>query len=292
MTIFNSPNNPTTPLSSVSGLTQSVSASTEPFVVVPSGGFVPPPIESKVLNAAIGNVPPVSQNTTPIFTKGPPLNGAPPNPAAARASWEYATDLRARLRVPDDYIKSLNPTAGPDDILRKNGGIIFPYTPSISFDRKAEYGGQNPLHSQYTQYYYKNSAVSPISVTAKFTVQNEYEGQIFVGIIHLLGSLTKMRWGEDPKAGSPPPVCRFDAYGDFMIQNVPVAVSSFKVELPDNIDYIAINRPSKPSQYGSNLVPTMSTISLELYVMYSRREMLDFNVPDWMSGALAGGGYL
>jgi hypothetical protein len=159
-------------------------------------------------------------------------------------------------------------------------------------DNQAQYASQTPLHSIYPLNFYKNSTLSPITVSAKFTVQNEFEGAVLLGVIHLLRSLTKMKFGNDPDAGSPPPVCRFDAYGDYMMYNVPVAISSWRHELPDSVDYIAVGRPGSPTTYGRSMVPVMSTISLTMNVMYSRREMLAYNVKDWLSGSLARRGYL
>lgn len=211
-------------------------------------------------------------------------------PAAAQAQWSQAKDLRVKLRVPNEYLTG--PAAGPSNILQKNGGILFPYTPQINVDNQASYSSQSPLHSNYPLYSYKSSSVGPINVTAKFTVQNEFEGATLLGIIHLLRGLTKMKWGNDPDAGSPPPVCRFDAYGDFMLYNVPVSVASWRHELPDGVDYIAVGRPGSPSTYGHSMVPTISTINLTLNVMYSRREMLAYNVKDWQSGGLKYRGYL
>jgi hypothetical protein len=219
-----------------------------------------------------------------------PFGATRSNGPGAQAQWAAAKDLRVKLRVPNEYLKG--PSAGPANIIQKNGGILFPYTPTIAMDNQAQYATQSPLHSIYPLNFYKNSTISPITVTAKFTVQNEFEGAVLLGVIHLLRSLTKMKFGNDPDAGSPPPVCRFDAYGDYMMYNVPVAISSWRHELPDSVDYIAVGRPGSPTTYGRSMVPVMSTISLTMNVMYSRREMLAYNVKDWLSGNLARRGYL
>ena len=217
--------------------------------------------------------------------------GATKSPGpGAEAQWSDAKDLRVKLRVPNEYLSG--PSAGPANILQKNGGILFPYTPQITVENQASYANQNPLHSNYPLYFYKNSTVSPITVNAKFTVQNEFEGAVLLGVIHLLRSLTKMKFGNDPDAGSPPPVCRFDAYGDYMLFNVPVSVASWRHELPDNVDYIAVGRPGSPTTYGRSMVPVMSSITLTLNVMYSRREMLAYNTKSWLSGSLRRRGYL
>lgn len=229
--------------------------------------------------------PPASTNRSNL-----PPGGTPATPPASVAQWAEAKDLRVKLRVPNEYLTG--PSAGPANIIQKNGGILFPYTPTISMDNQVSYASQNPLHSIYTQNFYKSSSVGPISVTAKFTVQNEFEGAVLLGVIHLLRSLTKMKWGNDPDAGSPPPVCRFDAYGDYMLFNVPVSIASWRHELPDGVDYIAVGRPGSPKTYGHSMVPVLSTINITMNVMYSRREMLEYNVKDWLSGGLKFRGYL
>lgn len=217
--------------------------------------------------------------------------GASPNkPSAATATFGPAKDLRVKLRVPSAYLTG--PTAGPANVLKTAGGILFPYTPSVTMDNKADYGTSTPYHSNYPIYFYKGSSVGPIQVTAKFTVQTEYDGAVLLGVIHLLRSLTKMKFGNDPDAGAPPPVCRFDAFGDYMMNNVPVAVASWRHDLPDNVDYITVGRPNSKTTYGHSMVPTLSTIQLTLNVMYSRQEMLDYNVKDWLGKKLDNRGYL
>lgn len=217
--------------------------------------------------------------------------GATPNlPVGAQASFGPAKDLRTKLRVPLDYL--VGPAAGPGDILKITGGILFPYTPQISYENKADYTQQTPLHSNYPLYFYKNSGVGPITVTAKFTVQTEYDGAVLLGIIHLLRSLTKMKWGDDVDAGTPPPVCRLDAYGDYMLNNVPVVITSWRHELPDGVDYITVGRPKSNTTYGHSMVPTLSTINLTMNVVYSRQELLRYNVENFKYGNFKNQGYL
>lgn len=175
--------------------------------------------------------------------------------------------------------------SGITSALKSHGGIIFPYTPTISYDNKANYSEQNVMHSNYSQYFYKNSSISSIKLEGKFTVQHPDEGIMLLATIHLLRSLTKMRFGNDPLAGSPPPICRLNAYGDYMLKNIPVSVATFSHSLPDNVDYITVGK-------YNTMVPVLSTISIDLNVMYSRREMFNHNVPDWISGRLTGKGYL
>lgn len=250
------------------------------------GDFVEPATKASADQSRSDFTNGVTSNTRSLLPKG----GTPLNTPGSFAQWSEAKDLRVKLRVPPNYL--VGPAAGPANIIQKNGGILFPYTPQISVDNQASYNTQSPLHSNFPQYFYKNSSVGPIQVTAKFTVQNEFEGAVLLGVIHLLRGLVKMKFGNDHDAGSPPPVCRFDAYGDYMMNNVPVSVASWRHELPDGVDYIAVGRQGSPPTYGHSMVPVMSSISLTLNVMYSRREMLEHSVDNWMTGSLRGRGYI
>jgi hypothetical protein len=150
------------------------------------------------------------------------------------------SEMRARIKVPSSYLQKS--TVGRNDELAKIGGILFPYTPAISYDNKADYATQSPLHSNYAQYFYQRSSVGAINITGKFTVQNEKDAGVYLSTVHLLKALTKMRWGADNNAGSPPPVCRLFAYGTYVLDNVPIAIASFRVELPDNVDYFTLGK--------------------------------------------------
>lgn len=202
-------------------------------------------------------------------------------------------DLRVKIRVPDDYLVRL--TRGFKDELYGLNGIIFPYTPSISYEHKAEYSSAQPLHSNFALYFYQRSSVSAISIAGKFTVQNEKDAGAYLATVHLLRALTKMRSGGlagDADSGSPPPVCRLDAYGDYMLSNVPVVISSFRIELPDAVDYFTAGKLAS-NIYGKASVPTVSTIAISCIPMYSRQEMQKFSVSGWLSDSkIKKAGYL
>lgn len=211
------------------------------------------------------------------------ITSEPISDKPATPQFEGGNDHRARLIVPSSYL------TGQVSILSKMQGIIFPYTPDISQEYSASYSGINTVHSNYTQHFYKNSAVGDISITAKFTVQNETDAEVYLSIIHLLRVLTKMKFGDDDNAGSPPPVCRLYAYGDYMFNKTPVVVSSFRLQLPDNVDYFST---AISSGFNISTVPVSSSITMQLKPIYSRNEQLKFTVREWQSGFLRTQGYL
>jgi hypothetical protein len=198
-------------------------------------------------------------------------------------------EYRARLKIPSEYVSGALTSS-----LYTKSGIIFPYTPQISFDNVADYATQNLTHSNYTVYSYKSSRVSAINLTAKFTVQNDVDAENYLAMLTVMRALIKMRTGNDLFAGAPPPVCRLDAYGTNMLNNVPVAVASFRVDLSADVDYYSSNQSQllllatdfdNPVVFReTNLIPTVSTIVMSLIPMYSRNEMLDYTVTKWING--------
>lgn len=189
-------------------------------------------------------------------------------------------DLRVKILVPPSYIRPS--TSGGNNEIANLGGIVFPYTPQITFETKADYTSIAPIHTNYTQYFYTRSSVSPISITGKFTVQNDNDAAVYLSTMHLLKSLTKMRFGSDPDAGSPPPVCRLYAYGKYMFDNIPVVISSFRSEFPESVDYYTFGRVLDDPVFEEASVPTVSTFTVVCNPVYSRNEMQKFNVTDYL----------
>lgn len=220
-------------------------------------------------------VPGVPKGAQPVLPPGPAITFKDIN------GTKLGKDLRVKIRVPESYLQ------GKTAKLSSLGGVLFPYTPTISYEFKADYTAQSPLHSNFAINFYQKSSVSPISISGKFTVENSQDAEFYIATIHLLRALTKMRSGGarsgDPDSGSPPPVCRLDAYGEYMLNNVPVVITSLRVELPDAVDYFTHYTQSTEDSHGMNSIPTVSTISITCLPMYSRDEMQRFNVTDYLT---------
>lgn len=231
---------------------------------------------------------------------GVPANAEPAVPVPAETTVIPITgkpsndDLRVKIRVPDKYLTIA--TVGTSDMvktpLNDMGGIIFPYTPSISYGVKASYSEQTPLHSNFALQFFKSSSISEITINGKFTVENGDDAEVYLSTVLLLKSLMRMRSGGassgDADSGAPPPVCRLDAYGDMMLKNIPVVISSFRVELPDGVDYFTY----KGVFSGNNSVPTISTLAITCLPMYSRNEMQKFSVQNYVNNNYRGQGYI
>lgn len=191
-------------------------------------------------------------------------------------------DLRVKILTPPNYWTPI--TRGPNNILQELNGVIFPYTPSIQYELKAEYSSTSPIHSNHPINFYQKSSIGNISISGKFTVESVIDAGVLLSTMHLLKALTRMRSGGrtgDADSGSPPPVCRLMAHGDRMLSNIPVAISSVRLELPDSVDYFTL---LDDPLYGSTSVPTISTLSVSLVPMYSRAELQEFSVGKYING--------
>lgn len=204
-------------------------------------------------------------------------------------------DTRVRLLIPPKYITdhlAYSAGTGGKFSIKSNGGILFPYTPTITYDINAEYSEAKPLHSNFAINFYQRSSIGRISISGKFSVESSEDAQLYLATVQLLTSLTRMRSGGvggDIDSGAPPPVCRLYANGHAMLHNVPVAISSFRVELLDSLDYFTI---VKDERYGTTSVPTVSTIAITCIPMYSRNEIQRFNVTGYTDGSLKNKGYI
>lgn len=124
--------------------------------------------------------------------------------------------------------------------LKQTGGVIFPYTPSISVNYAASYAATDPVHSNYKIYQYTSSSVDNIQISCVFTAQDTADANYLLAVIHFFRSVTKMFYGQDqnPINGTPPPLCYLSGMGAFQFDRHPLAITSFNYSLPTDVDYI------------------------------------------------------
>jgi hypothetical protein len=134
--------------------------------------------------------------------------------------------------------------------LAATNGVIFPYTPSITTSYKANYTQYDLTHSNYRGYFYQNSQIDPITLTATFTAQDTSEANYLLAVIHFFRSATKMFYGQDAERGSPPPLTYLSGLGEYQFNEHPCLIQSFSYDLPSDVDYI---RAGSPGNVGVNL---------------------------------------
>jgi hypothetical protein len=210
-------------------------------------------------------------------------------------------DWRVRLSLPTQYRSMFgkNDLLGP---LLDTNGLVFPTNPTVLVSQEANYNSLHPVHTNYPFWAYQNSQVGQITVTANFPVQNSLEARYWVACIHYLRSITKMNYGTGPGAGEPPPVVKFNGYGDYVFKNVPVVVTSFQFDMPQDVDYIScgfkedaasnipihdmdgIGASGKPESGPSAWAPVTSLLTVSIVPQYSRRDVSNFDFRKFVKG--------
>lgn len=148
-------------------------------------------------------------------------------------------DWRVKLRLaPQATYLYKDPNPGILAPLAVTDGIIFPYTPTIDVQYRAEYNAYSPTHSNYQHYFYKNSSVQTVQIVAEFTAQDTIEAEYLLACIHFLKSCSKMFYGQDAQRGSPPPLLYLSGLGEYQFNESPCAITEFNYNLPNDVNYI------------------------------------------------------
>ncbi len=160
-------------------------------------------------------------------------------------------DWRVRLRLAPQANYLYNaPNPGILQPLKVTDGIIFPYTPNIDTQYKANYDQYDLTHSNYRGYFYKNSYVDAVNLRCTFTAQSSAEANYLLATIHFLKSVSKMFYGQDAERGSPPPLVYLSGLGQYQFNEHPCVLSAFNYNLPADVDYV---RAGSPNNNNTNL---------------------------------------
>jgi hypothetical protein len=247
-----------------------------------------------------------------LFGAGLNKGAESPLNTSGEARWssrDSVTDFRVKLTLPQ--ASDLRSTFFTGELLKPlsdTGGIVFPLTPSIILQHQASYNPLAMTHSNYPFYAYQHSEVSSFTVVGDFPVQNYEDARHWVATLHFLRAVTKMFFGSGANQGNPPPILKFNAYGDNVFKNVPVVVTNFSCELTNNVDYISTTQGSTARNNAMNEVsaaervalglsdpkltaptswaPAMSMFNIQLQPVYSRETIKNFNMQDFVSGNL------
>ena len=207
---------------------------------------------------------------------------------------QETNDWRVKLSIPSTFgaPKILEP-------LVATNGLVFPYTPTILIQHTANYDALSPTHSNYPFPQYQNSQIEDLVITGDFFCENAKDAQYWTAMVHYLRSATKMNYGADANAGTPPPIVKLTGYGDFVFPNVPVLIRNFTVDLPADVDYIktqiigdvSINDGTVnveiPGKAG--WAPVQSQVSITVTPIYSRAKTSQFSLNSFVNGDYLGG---
>jgi len=168
--------------------------------------------------------------------------------AASNGDWR----VRLSLAQGADYLyKAPSDTVGILQPLIATNGVVFPYTPKIDMSYKSNYQNYDLTHSNFRGYFYQNSQVSDINISAHFTAQNTFEANYLLAVIHFFRSVSKMFYGKDAQRGTPPPLLFLSGLGQYQFNNHPCLLSEFTYNLPDEVDYL---RAGVANQSNLNLI--------------------------------------
>jgi hypothetical protein len=179
-----------------------------------------------------------------------------------------APDWRFRMMLSPyaDYLyKAYDP--GILHPLIATNGVIFPYTPQVSVSYNAAYTPLELTHSNYKIYNYRSSSVENITITGDFTAQDTVQANYILAVIHFFRSVTKMFYGQDnnPSRGVPPPLVYLQGYGTYQFDMHPVVVTSFTLNLPQDVDYIEAYPTNNGISAGAkNLEPYQDKAYLDI----------------------------
>ena len=223
-----------------------------------------------------------------------------------------------RVRISDPSGIFINASNAPLAPLAQVGFVLFPYTPTITVNHQANYQTENLTHTNYGYPFYQNSPTANISITGTFTAKDPVDAAYVLAVQHFFRSVTKMFYGKDPEAGTPPPVLRLDGHGDYQFSSVPIVITEFNINLPNDVDYIttsgdvafdqpagnyapgsmsaarAIDRASVPGYTSAtksvtSRVPVMQEFQITCMPLYSRKSISnDFGLRDFAAGKLLG----
>lgn len=149
-----------------------------------------------------------------------------------------SNDWRVRLSIANWSSFKTSPVLAP---LTQAGGLVFPYTPSITINSSAKYSPIQTTHTNYTFQAYQNSDPGSIHIDAPMYVEDANQALYWIAMVHYLRSLTKMFTGSDAKAGNPPPIIYLNGYGNYVFKNIPVVVTKMSITLDSASDYIGCN---------------------------------------------------
>jgi hypothetical protein len=227
------------------------------------------------------------------------FNGSTPKPSS-QLGITTSVDWRARLR-PKNGGRDLFWTgnqAGQDYLLKplkETNGLVFQYTPTILISGMNNFNKQDFQGSNFPLVTYKNSTPPDITIQQDFTANTVAEARYLLGVMHFCRVATKSFFGDsaviDGFYGTPPPIFLFEYLGDHGFNRVPVALASYSIQLPDDVDYV----PVKTQVVGSETtyIPVRMNVSITLTPSFTPHKLRkQFDLRRFTTGQAYKEGYL
>ncbi|RYF12404.1 MAG: hypothetical protein EOO77_17465 [Oxalobacteraceae bacterium] len=217
--------------------------------------------------------------------------------AAADAPVDNRLRLSALSGRENDVYGASDRSANILTPLHRTGGLLFPYTPSVSVNGETSWSSHDLVHTNYDVLSYQRTASAVIGITGKFTVQNQREGEYALAVLHFLRVAGKMYYGDfdsqqyDAKnrdttntlAGLPPPVLRLRGYGTYMFNDLKCVLKSYSYSFEEGADLVTIKSPTG----GTVMIPPMFSITLGIGLQQNPSKVRkQFALNQFRTGAL------
>lgn len=227
----------------------------------------------------------------------PPIGPATKTIQAGQAENTDQTDFRVRIRafpntwnevygdpLPENIMFPLHPEAKSDGFLGMNG-MVFPYTPTITWAQSVQYNAINVVHANQDFQAYSHTPSQTFTITGPFTAQNPQEARYMLACMHFLRTVTKMRYGQSKNLGLPPPVLLLSGYGKYIFNDLPVIITQYTFEYNNNVDMVPVYIPGNKGEPVA-WVPSLQNISVSVTVQQTPNKLRQFDFDKFASGTL------
>jgi len=203
-------------------------------------------------------------------------------------SYDWRARLRPKKGGEDIFYQTMKGDGESQDYLlrpiKESGGMVWQYTPQIYLQGQTNYAQAHMQGMNYQINTFQNSTPPMLPISADFTANNIYEARYLLAIFTFLRICGKGTFGDqavkNESYGRPPPVLLFEYLGDHMFNKVPVVMTSYNIQLPEEVDYV-------PVKVGDTVthVPTRTNIMVALEPTYTPQKLRrKFNLDTLTSG--------
>jgi hypothetical protein len=210
-------------------------------------------------------------------------------------SYDWRARLRPKKGGEDLFYQKTTDGAKQDYLLRpieESGGMVWQYTPQIMLQGQSNYAQAHLQGMNYQINTFQNSTPPMLPISADFTANDIYEARYMLAIFTFLRICGKGTFGDQAVKigdyGRPPPVLLFEYMGDHMFNKVPVVMTSYNIQLPEEVDYV-------PVKVGTTVthVPTRTNIMVNLEPTYTPQKLRrKFNLDMLTSGQAYKDGFI
>ena len=234
------------------------------------------------------SITPSSTNVSPAG-----IIGTTAGSTGAASALTAPSDFRARLAPlsasvygtvsTSNILNPLNPATKGMNGQPGTGGVLFPFTPSMQEERSVEYAAASISGGNMDYMAYQRTPSVALTVTGKFSVQNQMEGEYAMAAIHFFRVVSKSYFGlkAGDMAGLPPPMLVFSAYGNLLYGSLKVIMRS-STFTPQDCDWVPVT-----TALGVVRLPALFELSCSLLVQQTPSVMVNqFDLSAFTTGAL------